>query len=589
MYKAILGSFLLAGVMSFSASAQMPPVFGKEYAGKVRSDSLTHRYITPLRIIWQSDTSGTNIQHADRLLLPDNGQADLSNRNLCLLKNTGSEKAGILLDFGKELHGGIHITTGMMKVNKPVKVRIRFGESVSETMSDVSDTLHDATNDHAMRDFVVQLPWLGSLEMGNTGFRFVRIDLVDPDAELLLKNVTAVFTFRNLPYLGSFSCSDTLLNKIWMTGAYTVQLNMQDYLWDGIKRDRLVWVGDMGPEVATINTVFGYNGVVPKSLDLSRDVTPLPGWMNGISAYSMWWVLIQRDWYYHNGNKAYLQQQKDYLVKLLDYLIGKIGPDNTEKLDGTRFLDWPSSENPEAVHAGLQALMVMTLDAGADLCKYLNEPATAAKCRAAIARLKQAVPDPNHSKQAAALLALSGLMPADKADKTILSVGGAQHFSTFYGYYMLQAQAKAGNIRGALDNIRSYWGAMLNMGATTFWEDFNLDWTKNAFRIDELPIPGKKDIHGDYGAYCYKGFRHSLCHGWSSGPTSWLTEHVLGVKVVEPGCKAVRITPQLGDLEWAKGTFPTPYGLIRISCRKLPGGKTDTKITAPPGVRIIRS
>ena len=21
-----------------------------------------------------------------------------------------------------------------------------------------------------------------------------------------------------------------------------------------------------------------------------------------------------------------------------------------------------------------------------------------------------------------------------------------------------------------------------------------------------------KDIHGDYGEFCYKGFRHSLCH-----------------------------------------------------------------------------
>lgn len=111
---------------------------------------------------------------------------------------------------------------------------------------------------------------------------------------------------------------------------------MQDYLWDGIKRDRLVWVGDMHPEVATINAVFGYNEVVPKSLDLARDITPLPGWMNGISTYSMWWILIQRDWYLHNGNRAYLKQQQAYLVKLLDLLSQKIDDKNSEKLDGTR-------------------------------------------------------------------------------------------------------------------------------------------------------------------------------------------------------------------------------------------------------------
>ena len=83
---------------------------------------------------------------------------------------------------------------------------------------------------------------------------------------------------------------------------------------------------------------------------------------------------------------------------------------------------------------------------------------------------------------------------------------------------MLQAMAKAGNYTGALNDIRIFWGAMLDLGATTFWEDFNLDWVNNASRIDELVPEGKKDVHGDYGAYCYLGLRHSFCHGWASGP-----------------------------------------------------------------------
>ena len=83
-------------------------------------------------------------------------------------------------------------------------------------------------------------------------------------------------------------------------------------------------------------------------------------------------------------------------------------------------------------------------------------------------------------------------MPAEKADKEVLSVDGAQRMSTFYGYYMLQAMAKAGNYTGALNNIRTFWGAMLDLGATTFWEDFNLDWVKNASRIDETGSGRKK-------------------------------------------------------------------------------------------------
>jgi len=127
------------------------------------------------------------------------------------------------------------------------------------------------------------------------------------------------------------------------------------------------------------------------------------------------------------------------------------------------------------------------------------------------------------------------------------------------------------------------------MGATTFWEDFDLDWTINAGRIDELPVPGKKDIHGDYGAYCYKGFRHSLCHGWASGPTAWLSQYVLGVQIVEPGCKTVRIEPHLGDLQWVQGSFPTPRGVIKVRHEKQTDGKIKSSIEAPEGVRVEKS
>ncbi len=150
----------------------------------------------------------------------------------------------------------MELVTGMYSGNAPVKVRIRFGESVGEAMSELGGE-QNATNDHAVRDMVVSLPWLGKLELGNTGFRFVRIDVLDEDREIHLKEVNAVSVMRDLPYLGSFKSSDSLLNRIWDTGAYTVHLNMQDYLWDGIKRDRLVWVGDLHPEVATVMAVFG--------------------------------------------------------------------------------------------------------------------------------------------------------------------------------------------------------------------------------------------------------------------------------------------------------------------------------------------
>jgi len=583
MRKIFITTALLLPLMYGNLQAQLPPVFDKQTAANATGTPTTRTYLSPVRIVWQEG----NLQHANGLMLPGNGQADLSNKNMCILKPAGNVKPAILLDFGRELHGGLQIVTGMWGGNKPIKLRVRFGESVSEAMSSIEPE-KNATNDHAIRDMIVEVPWLGKLEVGNTGFRFVRIDVLEDVPEVMLKEVRAIFNYRDLPYLGSFNSSDTLLNKIWLTGAYTVHLNMQDFLWDGIKRDRLVWVGDMHPETSTISALFGYNEVVPRSLDLVRDITPLSEWMNGISTYSMWWIIIHRDWYTHNGNLPYLREQKAYLLPLLRRISQMIDENNSEKLDGTRFLDWPSSENPKGVHAGLQAMMIMSLQAGAELCKILQEPGTAQECEAAVARLKKHVPDHNNSKQAAALMALSGLAPAKEMDDQVINVGGAKEFSTFYGYYMLQAKAKAGNYEGALDAIRTYWGGMLSVGATTFWEDFNLDWLNNASRIDELVKPGQKDIHGDYGAYCYKGFRHSLCHGWASGPTPWLTEHILGIQVKAPGCKVIKITPHLGDLAFAEGTFPTPYGILKVKHTKGKDGKIKSEINAPKGVTILR-
>lgn len=184
-------------------------------------------------------------------------------------------------------------------------------------------------------------------------------------------------------------------------------------------------------------------------------------------------------------------------------------------------------------------------------------------------------------------MSIAGLMDPIKADKEIISQGGPKNFSTFYGYYMLRAMAKGGNFQGALDVIRTYWGSMLDLGATTFWEDFNMEWLPDAAPIDNLVPAGKKDIHGDYGDYCYKGFRHSLCHGWASGPTSWLTEYVLGFKVLEPGCKVVKVEPHLGDLQWAEGSLPTPQGLLTVRHEKKSDGSIRTTVKAPKGVKVI--
>lgn len=529
-------------------------------------DPRVRRYLPPVQVVWQDKVLGAGS------LLNDGSVP-------CLMKY-GDAPPVIVLDFGREIHGGIQITNSMTPAHAPTPVRVRFGESIAEAMG-------TPNQDHAIHDQVIQVPWYGYAEFGNTGFRYVRIELVEPGTQLDVTRIRAVFLYRDLEYKGAFHSSDELLNRIWDTGAYTVHLCMQDMLWDGIKRDRLVWIGDMHPETMTVNTVFGEVDVVPRSLDYVRDCTPLPGWMNGIGSYSLWWIRIHRTWYLYHGNRDYLETQRTYLKGLLELLLTQIDANNSEHLGGARFLDWPSSQDESAVHTGLHALLIMGLRDGAALCEVLGETGLRDTCLNAIKKLLTYTPPPTAAKQANALCALAGLTDPEKTNREVLAKDPLHGISTFYGYYVLQARAAAQDYEGGLEVIRRFWGRMLELGATTFWEDFNLAWAEDGLGIDQIVPQGKKSIHTDYGDFCYKGLRHSLCHGWASGPTAWLTEHVLGIRPLEAGCTKLLVAPNLGGLDFAEGAFPTPKGLVHVTHRRSPSGEVKTDIEAPAGISTV--
>lgn len=66
-----------------------------------------------------------------------------------------------------------------------------------------------------------------------------------------------------------------------------------------------------------------------------------------------------------------------------------------------------------------------------------------------------------------------------------------------------------------------------------------------------------------------------------------MTEEILGVKILEPGCRKLQITPNLGKLEWAEGVFPTPLGDVSIKVQKDANGETVVDVKAPEGVIIV--
>lgn len=544
------------------------------------TDPRTRRYLVPKRIVL---TQG-DVKNAESLLSEKTNQITLDPGNGCVLENHPFKPhAAILVDFGIEFPGSMRLMVWSVKgKHNRADVLVRFGESVSEAMTPLFKK--NTTNDHAIRDRVMNVGFLSSNETNESGYRFAYIELLEPRGLVEFKAIQGVFTYLDLDYKGSFECNDEKINKIWNTAAYTAHVNMQDYLWDGIKRDRLVWIGDMHTEVRSILATFGEQDVIKRSLDLVRDETPVGKWMNGMSSYSIWWLLIHHDLYRCTGNYEYLNEQRDYLKGLLSILVDCVDENGVEHMPNDRFIDWPSRGHDEAVHAGLQGLLRIALTSGDELLEILGESELAAKCGEAAERMLKHVPDCAGSKQAASLLILSGIGDPKKLNDEVLTPGGAVGYSTFFGYYILAAKAIAGDLKTALEDMKTYWGGMLDMGATTFWEDFYVGWLKNAARIDE-PVPeGKIDIHGAYGNFCYKNFRHSLCHGWASGPCPFLTYYVLGVRALS--ADIYEIKPDLGGLEWVKGTVPTPYGIIEVSAKN-EDGKLVVDYKAPEGITVI--
>ena len=89
-------------------------------------------------------------------------------------------------------------------------------------------------------------------------------------------------------------------------------------------------------------------------------------------------------------------------------------------------------------------------------------------------------------------------------------------------------------------------------------------------------------------------------HGWSCTPTKDLIFYTLGVTPAEPGYTVARIAPRLGKLAWARGSVPTPHGLIHVEVTgaavtvdspvpallELPGRKTQRLAAGKHEIRI---
>ena len=461
--------------------------------------------VHPIKIVEKQ-----GVEQAENLLKRQPLQIGLDERYLTKF----SEGDFVVLDFGKEMNGGVRILTHGTEQGE---IRIRFGESLSECYSNVTGEREYgvATNDHAFRDFNTGLLRYSDLTFANTGYRFVRIDMIKGKATI--KSIVGTNHILLKKSKWGYQGCDKQIKAIYETAKRTVDLCAGgDFIWDGIKRDRLVWIGDMHPEMLAYTAMYGTLKKLEVSLDFVKTQTPLPNWMNRYPTYSMWWIIIIADYYEKTRCTAFAKKQIPYMQDLLKQMSACVEKDGNLNYPAY-FVDWPTVGKEDEV-MGVRAINITACKKAIALLKYFGAETAVVEEMLTKLLKKDIVAT---SKQVLGLKYFA--VGLTEEDKKKLVECGAKGMSTFMSYYILKAVASFDKAK-AIEMMKEYYGGMLKKGATTFWEDFDLEWTKKSNDLIRLPKDDEKDIHGDFGNYCYKGFRHSLCHGWSAGVIAFIKE-----------------------------------------------------------------
>ncbi len=482
----------------------------------------------------------------------------------------------LTLDFGREVTGRVQVVSDS---DGPAVVSIAYGESMGEL-----------NNEPYLGDNAVFVGPHASVVGPKSAFRYARIRFLAA-GDFRVKSIRLEDIYYPVHYSGSFESSDALLNRIWETGAYTSHLCMQDDIWDAPKRDRGRWMGDTDVSGRVIDAVFGDHFLVEDTLTRLIGPLPITQPVNGIPGYSSFWFTELEDYVQHSGRIEYVRSMHDRIVALLDFMDKDFNAQNqwVNHTNDWPYVDWSlwlDHDTPEARETtGLE--YIRAYRAGAWLLRQIGDTQNADRFAERAETLTKANESADWTDgsygprwQTNAMAVIAGVAQPDQYGsiwQNVLENVGQPTFrpdviTPYYGSYVLDAMAEMNHREAALKWIREYWGGMIAEGATSFWEAYDPSWPKD-------------DPHVDLQADDTAGYRISLAHGWSSGPTFWLMEQVLGIQPTAPGFAKTTIRPDLVDLEWAKGAEPTPQGLLKVNLRKTHDEHSlHAVIDLPPGV-----
>jgi len=427
--------------------------------------------------------------------------------------------------------------------------------------------------------------------------RYLFVTLRNQKTPVEIKNLRIIESTAPVEPVGSFSCSDPMLNRVWKMSERTLQLCMEDTFTDCPLFEQTLWIGDARNEALYAFAAYANFDVSERSLEIgaqSLEQFPIVGcqvpssWDCILPAWSFLWGIHVWEHYFYSADRKLLRKLWHAVQQNIDGALGMLNQKGLFTGKFWNLIEWaPIDEaQPTVLHNNM--LLVGALRAAENCAEILNDSVTQKRLVAARKKLIRAIqktwneqknsypdslrengkPSPKICQHTSMFPVMFDMVPRGK--KEILRqnlLNPPEEMTTvsapFAMQFMYEALEKMGEFDALLNSIRTGFQPMVDAGADTVWETFA-------------------------GSTCSpKGFpTRSHCHAWSSSPIYFLNRIVLGIRQTASGGKAFEISPWTGDLKKAGGATATPKGPVSVKWQ-IKGQTLRIKISAPAGVKTI--
>jgi hypothetical protein len=351
-----------------------------------------------------------------------------------------------------------------------------------------------------------------------------------------MKQVSAV----SMKDYSELPMEDELLKRIDSVAARTLCNCMQLVFEDGPKRDRRMWLGDFRLEARANYQLFKNYDLVKRCLYLFGGLTFNEGKLAAclflepkpepddtyLFDYALLYGSVLLDYYEETGDKETLEELYPIAIRQieigLDYLTEDgIIPDHSGEF--WCFVDWGDGLN---VQAASLAILIYAMRYGIRLADCMQDKERIAWLESRIGELKESAvahfwdeekqlfvsgQEKQVSWATQVWMILARVFPQEESRKLILHTievnPSVRMVSPYMYHHYIDALIRCGEKERALEEIKRYWGGMIQDGADTFWEIYD-------------PDDKKESPYGSVAA-------NSFCHAWSCTPSYFLRKFYL--------------------------------------------------------------